>query len=282
MSKKRSAERKPGFTRPFLKWAGNKYQILARITAELPSGTRLIEPFAGSAAVFLNTHFERYLINDINPDLINLYHILQHDGEAFIRHAQRFFSQRNNSEAAYYRLRDRFNSSGDPVEKSALFIYLNRHGYNGLCRYNAAHDFNVPFGRYQRPYFPLRELRMFHRKARQAEFTCVDFKRTMSRARKGHVVYADPPYVPLNATSSFTRYSSGEFGDGEQLALADKARQLAGRGVPVLVSNHDTAFTRRAYRGARLTSFDVRRYISCKGDARNAVGELLALFEPRA
>ena len=167
------------------------------------------------------------------------------------------------------------------VEKSALFVYLNRHGYNGLCRYNASHDFNVPFGRYERPYFPLKELRFFHRKASRAEFICVDFQRAMSRARRGHVVYADPPYVPLNATSSFTRYSSADFNAGQQLALADKARQLAGRGVPVLISNHDTAFTRQAYKDARLKTFDVRRYISCKGDARNEVGELLALFAPR-
>ena len=280
MSKTHSANRKPSYNRPFLKWAGNKYQILPRITAELPAGRRLIEPFAGSAAVFLNTDYERYLINDINPDLIHLYQTLKHDGEDFIRYTRRFFVPRNNSEAAYYRLRDRFNAAGDTAEKSALFVYLNRHGYNGLCRYNASHDFNVPFGRYKQPYFPLKELRFFHRKARRAEFICGDFRRAMSRARRGHVVYADPPYVPLTATSSFTRYSSVDFGASQQLALAEKARQLAGRGVPVLISNHDTAFTRQAYGDARLTTFDVRRFISCKGDARNAVAELLALFEP--
>ncbi len=270
----------PGYKRPFLKWAGNKYQILARITAALPAGKRLIEPFAGSAAVFLNTDFERYLINDINPDLIGLYQAVKHDGDEFIRYARRFFSTRNNSEAAYYRLRDRFNSTGDIVEKSALFLYLNRHGYNGLCRYNASHEFNVPFGRYERPYFPLKELRFFHHRAHRAEFVCVDFRRAMSRARRGHVVYADPPYVPLNATSSFTRYSSADFTSGQQLALAEKAKQLAGRGVPVLISNHNTAFTRQAYSNARLKTFSVRRFISCKGNARNEVGELLALFEP--
>ena len=280
MSKTRSADRNPSYNRPFLKWAGNKYQILAQITAELPAGKRLIEPFAGSAAVFLNTNYERYLINDINPDLICLYQTLQQDGESFIRYAQKLFIPRNNSEAAYYRLRDRFNATGDIAEKSALFVYLNRHGYNGLCRYNASHDFNVPFGRYSKPYFPLKELRFFHHKARRAEFICGDFRRAMSRARRGHVVYADPPYVPLNATSSFTRYSSVDFGTAQQLVLAEKARQLACRGVPVLISNHDTAFTRQAYGDARLTAFDVRRFISCKGDARNAVGELLALFEP--
>jgi len=122
------------FRRPFLKWAGNKYQILSRIVQELPQGSRLIEPFAGSGAVFLNTDFDRYLINDINPDLIGLFETLKQRGEAFIDYAAGFFTPRYNGEKAYYRLRDRFNRTRDVSEKSALFLYLNRHGYNGLCR----------------------------------------------------------------------------------------------------------------------------------------------------
>jgi len=282
-----TAKKGPGspgtnFRRPFLKWAGNKYQILSRIVQELPQGSRLIEPFAGSGAVFLNTDFDRYLINDINPDLIGLFETLKQRGEAFIDYAAGFFTPRYNGEKAYYRLRDRFNRTRDVSEKSALFLYLNRHGYNGLCRYNASHVFNVPFGRYKRPYFPREEMGLFHAKAQRAEFICVDFRAAMSRARRGHVVYADPPYVPLNATSYFTSYSSVAFGASEQEALARKAESLAGRGVPVLISNHDTPFTRDAYRNARLKQFRVRRNISCKGDQRNEVGELLALFSGEA
>ena len=279
MSTKHRSLSRSSFLRPFLKWAGNKYQILSRIIAALPAGKCLIEPFAGSGAVFLNTDFDRYIINDINPDLIGLFQTLKDGGEEFIQFAGDFFSEANNSERAYYRLRKRFNTTDEVWEKSALFIYLNRHGYNGLCRYNASHDFNVPFGRYKRPYFPLKEMRYFHGKARKAEFICVDFQKAMSRARRGHVVYADPPYVPLNATSYFTCYSGVDFGAEDQLALANKARKLADRGVPVLISNHDTPFTREAYSEARLDSFRVRRQISCKGDERNPVGELLALFE---
>jgi DNA adenine methylase len=267
------------FRRPFLKWAGNKYPILPRIIEQLPEGEQLIEPFVGSAAVFLNTDYKRYLLNDINPDLINLYRILSAQGEDFIDRAQALFIPQNNTEQVYYALRRRFNTLDDPTEKAALFVYLNRHAYNGLCRYNASHEFNVPFGRYRRPYFPRQEMRVFQAKAQYAELLCGDFKEVMSQAQHGAVVYADPPYVPLNATSSFTSYSSSEFGVREQSELAEKAEELARGGIPVLISNHNTSFTRQAYRNARRVYFEVQRFISCKGDQRHKVSELLALFE---
>jgi DNA adenine methylase len=270
----------PPFQRPFLKWAGNKFQVLPRILAQLPAGSALLEPFAGSAAVSLNSNHPRFVINDVNPDLITLYRTLQAQGEAFIGYARSLFTPGNNTEAAYYALRERFNRSTEPTERAALFLYLNRHGYNGLCRYNAAHGFNVPFGRYRGPYFPLAEMHAFIRRAAAAEFTCVDFETAMDRAEPGQVVYADPPYVPLNATANFTAYSSGGFSAAEQTALAHKARALAARGVSVLISNHDTEFTRDLYTGARISAFQVQRFISCKGDQRNPAGEVLALFAP--
>lgn len=271
--------RKRRFDRPFLKWAGNKYQILKWILERLPSATRLIEPFAGSGAVFLNTNYERYLICDINPDLINLYQTLKTSGEDFIQYCKRLFIKSNNTEDGYYRLRRRFNATDDAAEKSALLVYLNRHGYNGLVRYNADSEFNVPFGRYRSPYFPLQEMRQFHAKARRAVFVCEDFRKAMARARRGAVVYADPPYVPLSPTSNFTSYARCRFGLAEQQALAWKAQQLARRGIPVLISNHNTPFTRTIYESARLTQFPVQRYISCKGNERREALELLALFD---
>ena len=188
MTPKRPCSTRSSFQRPFLKWAGNKYQILSRIVEVLPAGNRLIEPFAGSGAVFLNTDYERYLISDINPDLITLFQTVKDGGEEFMRYAAGYFTPRNNTAKAYYRFRGRFNETDDAFEKSALFVYLNRHGYNGLCRYNASGEFNVPFGRYKRPKFPDAAMHRFHAKARHAQFVCEDFRRVMSRARRGHVV----------------------------------------------------------------------------------------------
>ncbi len=269
----------PRFGRPFLKWAGNKYRVLKHILPQLPVGEQLIEPFAGSCAVFLNTDYPRYLISDVNPDLIRLFKILQREGELFINYAQKFFTPQNNSEQRYYQLRQQFNSTTNDRKKAALFLYLNRHCYNGLCRYNKSHQFNVPFGRYKRPYFPAREMHSFHIKAQLAEFVCQDFGKTVSQAQRSSVIYADPPYIPLNTTSRFTGYSSNGFDLNEQEELARTAEQATQRGVSVLISNHDTPFARKIYRNATLMHFNVRRSISCNGQQRNEVAELLALFE---
>ncbi|MCG6887072.1 MAG: Dam family site-specific DNA-(adenine-N6)-methyltransferase [Proteobacteria bacterium] len=266
--------------RPFLKWAGNKYRLLPRIHAMLPTGSRLIEPFAGSGAVFLNTRFEHYLLTDTNADLINLYTILQEEGPTFIRSCRRYFSGEHNNAESYYHFRDRFNHSTNLRNKAALFVYLNRHGYNGLCRYNASGGYNVPFGRYKRPYFPEREMLAFHAKAHRARFELGSFEQTIRQAGPGDVIYCDPPYVPLSRSASFTAYSAGGFDLGRQEQLAQLAEEAAVRGIPVLVSNHNTAFTRNAYRNASLLrKFHVQRYISCNGQQRNHAGEVLALFD---
>ena len=105
-----------------------------------------------------------------------------------------------------------------------------------------------------------------------------DFKTVMMQARAGDVVYCDPPYVPLSRTANFNAYQSGGFTQCQQNELATLAEDLSGRGIPVIISNHDTPFTKQAYRKARLTHFDVRRFISRNGNSRGKAQELLALF----
>lgn len=264
--------------RPFLKWPGNKYRIINFIKKHLPFGQRLIEPFAGSGAVFLNTDYPSYLLADNNKDLINVYQCLKENGPSFIEYCRTFFRPEYNTASRYYDLRLKFNTTTDVYEKSALFLYLNRHGYNGLVRYNSSGEFNVPFGRYAKPYFPEKEMLCFWGKSQKAEFICCDFRETLAMAQPGDVVYCDPPYVPLSDTSNFTEYSPGGFGESEQTILAEKAKQLANKGIPVLISNHDTEFTRSQYQSAQVYSFDVARFISCDSRNRNRVSELLALF----
>lgn len=265
--------------KPFLKWAGGKHRIVHRIKEQLPSGSRLVEPFVGSGAVFLNTGYSSYLLSDSNADLINLFQVLKEEKESFVEYCRGYFTPAFNREEEYYRLRFEFNRTRNQKLKAALFLYLNRHGYNGLCRYNASGEFNTPFGRYKKPYFPEKEMLHFARKAQKATFACQDFRKTMTGVRPGDVVYCDPPYVPLSTTANFTEYSSGGFGLQEQEKLAELAGQLAGKGIPVLLSNHDTEFVRQIYHGAQITSFKVRRFISCHGDNRNKAGEILALFK---
>ncbi len=268
--------------RPFLKWAGNKYRIIDRVKKKLPAGKRLVEPFTGSGAVFLNTDYEAYLLCDSNRDLIELYTILRDEGEEFIEEARHYFDGSYNNEESYYELREEFNVARRHEKRAALFLFLNRHGYNGLCRYNSKGRFNVPFGRYKRPYFPEKELRAFHHKAQRAEFILGDFEQTMKQTRQGDVIYCDPPYVPLSASANFTSYAAGGFSLAQQQQLAKLAQQSAADGIPVLISNHNTELTRRIYKqagGVCGRAFSVQRYISCNGKQRNMASELLALFE---
>jgi DNA adenine methylase len=266
--------------KPFLKWAGGKFRLIERIKAVLPPGKRLIEPFVGSGAVFLNAEYPAYLLADSNPDLINLYRYLQTEGPDFIAYGRTFFQPEQNEKSAFYTWRELFNQTKNPREKAALFLYLNKHGYNGLCRYNSQGKFNVPFGRYKQAHFPEAEMTFFWQKAQRAEFCQGSFQATLAAALPGDIVYCDPPYQALSKTANFTSYSDTPFGWTEQEQLADMARQLAGRGIPVLISNHDTTEIRNLYDGAELRYFSVQRFISCDGANRHKAPELLAYFAP--
>jgi len=279
MALRRKAPATDSYVRPFLKWAGNKFRIIDRVAKRLPEGRRLVEPFVGSGAVFLNTRYQRYLLCDSNRDLIDLYSLIKEDGEAFIASARPLFNDKHNTPERYYALRDEFNRCTERERRAALFVYLNRHGYNGLCRYNATGGFNVPFGRYKRPYFPEKEILLFQQRAQQADFLHQDFTTTMGAARSGDVIYCDPPYLPLSPSANFTSYSAGGFDMAQQQQLAELSSQCAGRGIPVLISNHNTREARAIYREAKLQRFVVQRYISCKGNTRSKAGELLALFD---
>lgn len=269
--------------KPFLKWAGNKARIAPRLRQVLPSDRRLIEPFLGSGAVFVGNHdkYEAFVLSDVNEDLIALYRHLRDHPDEFVSDARTWFNGEENARDAYYRNRARFNelAVGD-WERALLFVYLNRHGFNGLCRYNQKGEFNVPFGRFKAPYFPEAEMRTFASVASKAEFECADFRTIMAMAGPGDVVYCDPPYVPLSLTANFTSYATEGFGPEEQRALATAAEEAAGRGAFVAVSNHANEFTRTIYRGARrIDEFEVPRFISAQGKRERAL-ELLAVFAP--
>jgi len=264
--------------RPPLKWVGSKYRILNEIIKRLPKGNRLIEPFAGSAVVSLNADYPEYIINDLNEDLINFYTTIQNNVDDFIEYSKKLFSDNRNQENAFYLLRDIFNHTSDNVLKASIFLYINKHGYNGLCRYNASGGLNVPFGRYTAPYFPEKEIRLFSEKLANATFASSDFKVVLKNAKKGDVVYCDPPYVPLSTTSNFTAYSAGGFGQEQQERLAELSLKLSLKGIPVIISNHYTPMTKILYKDARKYKVDVRRLISCDGKNRNIVKEVIAVY----
>lgn len=261
--------------RAFLKWAGGKFKLVEQIEQRLPKGKRLVEPFIGAGTVFLNSNFDHYLLNDINPDLINLFKIVKKTPHKFIKDAKKYFQPEYNNPEAYYGLRAQFNESDNIYLRALLFLYMNRYGFNGLCRYNKSGGFNVPFGRYQQPYFPEKELLHFSKKAKNATFTCLSYKKIFKRLKEGDVVYCDPPYAPLSESASFNAYATGGFSADDQKSLAKLANKSS---YPILISNHDTPFTELLYQAAECDFISVSRTISSKATQRKAVREVFAFF----
>lgn len=267
-------------SKPFLKWAGGKSKLVPILSEHLGTKGRLVEPFVGSGAVFMGTNFEEYLLCDTNPDLIGLFNNLKNHRKDLILQVNDIFSGGYNNEDSFYELRDEFNQlSPEALRKSVLFVYLNKHAFNGLCRYNSKGFFNVPYGRYTSPTAPIREMELFSEKSKKAEFLCADFTKTFDMVKEGDVVYCDPPYVPLSSSSNFTAYSKGAFNDDSQECLAKIAVGCRDKNVKVVISNHDTDFTRRIYSNASLHELDVHRSISSKSSTRGKVCELIAVFE---
>jgi DNA adenine methylase len=266
--------------KPFLKWAGNKHQIIDDVVSILPAGNRLIEPFVGSGSVFLNTDYHGYVVADINNDLINLYNLVKDEGIDFIEYCRTFFVPAHNDESRYYELRTLFNTTIDTREKSALFVYLNRHCFNGLCRYNSKGGFNVPFGKYDNPYFPEQEMINFNIKSQDVFFVNSDFESFMdSETFAGDVVYCDPPYMALTDTANFTDYAQESFTDDDHIRLVNKAKELRDIGIPVIISNQCTSEVLSLYDEAdKIMVLPVQRYMAADGDSRKKVKEVLAIF----
>jgi len=259
-----------------LKWAGNKTAVMPELIKHLPAGPRLVEPFAGSCAVMMATDYPHYLVADINPDLINLYQVIKEDVNGFINLAERVFS-RFTTEEDYYKFRHYFNTVPlEPIDKAAYFLFLNRHCYRGLCRYNKRGLFNVPYGNYEKPYLPVDEIRAFAEKAVRATFICASYDETLAMLQAGDVVYCDPPY-----DGTFSGYHTAGFADDEQYDLASILECRASEGHPVIVSNSDTRLIRSLYRNFTLHRISAKRSIGVAAGEGKAADELIAVLKPK-
>ncbi|WP_079967873.1 Dam family site-specific DNA-(adenine-N6)-methyltransferase [Salmonella enterica] len=265
--------------RPFLKWAGGKYSILPDLDRLIPAGKRLVEPFVGGGSVFLNSEkHETFLLADVNADLINLYQMLEVDHIRVCSLAKILF-ERANSEVAYKELRDEFNNQrmGAP-ERAAAFLFLNRHCFNGLIRYNREGFFNVGWGKYEAPYFPEIEIKAFKQKSHKCVFMNAGYRRTLALAGEGDVVYCDPPYEPLPGTAGFTNYAAGGFSWADQISLVESCVAAHQRGAKVLISNSTAPRVLELYEqhGFILHHVDARRAISSKGSTRETAKDIVA------
>lgn len=281
--------------KPFLKWAGNKYRVLPHLIPHIGNPKRYCEPFGGSLSVALNTTAEQYILNDVNKDLVAIYqNLVNPNDDKFIRYCEELFIPENNTKEAYLELRAHFNQATNTIERARLFVYLNRHCFNGLSRYNSKGGFNVPYGRefknkdteekeIQSAYFSKEEMmnfRMFFLSKQLVRFTSLSFEDSSlyEDLEAGDTVYFDPPYVPVSNTSNFTSYATDGFTHKQQIELANLAECLASKGIKVIVSNHDVDITRELYKNATIYPIQVTRTISAKGSSRIKANELIAVY----
>jgi DNA adenine methylase len=258
--------------RPFVKWAGGKRQLLPAILELVPGrfGT-YHEPFLGGGAVFFALSAAQAFLSDSNERLVRCYRGIKNHVTDVIA----FLKEYKKNRRFFLQMRRKQIDNCSDAEIAAWFIFLNKMGFNGLYRVNSKNRFNVPFGDNTRAQICDEDnLNACSRALATAEINCEDFSRVLARAQPGDLVYFDPPYVPLNATSYFTSYTAEGFTAKDQIRLRDLALELKRKGVHVILSNSSTAES--LYGG----DFSLRRVLAARAvnsrvDRRGKIAELL-------
>lgn len=268
---------------PFLKWAGGKGRLLDQILPHFPEtwGT-YFEPFIGGGATFFNLRPESAVISDVNERLIAAYVAIRDELPALVEELDRLVAR--HSKDAYYRARERFNRGRNvsDLERAALMIYLNKTCFNGLYRENSRGEFNVPMGSYVNPsVYRMDNLAAVSAQLQDTDIRVASYEHVLESAKPGDLVYFDPPYVPVSATSSFTSYVGAGFDLAMQQRLAEIFTELAHRGVHVFLSNSDSEVVRELYHGWRMETVRAGRGINSRADRRGAVNEILVIGQPR-
>ncbi len=268
--------------KPFVKWAGGKRQIIDKLKKYVPDEfDTYYEPFVGGGALLFELSPKKAVINDSNMELMNVYKCLC-DLDKFkkmcsvlnhyeTQHSEEFYYEIRNKDrnkASYNRLSD--------YTKAARTIYLNKACFNGLYRVNSKNEFNVPFGKKLKintyegsnlitvsNYLTMNDIKILS----------VDFEEAVSAAKKGDFVYFDPPYD--SDTNTFNSYTEEGFNKDEQRRLAKVFKELAARGVYVMLSNHNTVLINELYKDYNIHLIEAKRNINANGSKRGNVEEVI-------
>jgi DNA adenine methylase len=264
----------------FLKWVGGKKQLIPEILKSFPEAIDTYhEPFVGGGALFWHLAgkkaFKEASINDWNSELVICYRVIRDDPHKLMAALDKLYYDK----ILFLTQRALDPKKLDDIARAARMIFLNKWGFNGLYRVNKSGQFNVPFGAYKTPPTLYNSLNILdcHAVLQDVWIHNGDFEACLETAKRGDLVYFDPPYVPLNPTSDFTSYTSAGFGLAEQTRLANLVHELANREVRVVLSNSDTPLVRELYKDFEIREIMARRSINSKGDGRGAVKELLVL-----
>ena len=290
--------------KPFLKWAGGKGQLLSQLDQHLPKGINgidftYLEPFVGGGAMLFHIlqqfpNIKKAVINDINSYLITAYRVIKNNPDELIKRLSelenQYYSTGDNEaqKSFFLHVRETFNKvEMDDIDRTKYLIFLNRTCFNGLYRVNSKGKFNVPFGRYLHPTICNAEtIKADSELLNRVELVILngDFEQTIDHLSDGfNLFYFDPPYRPLNATSSFNSYSKEDFNDEEQIRLRDFCVKLSEYpNVKWMLSNADCSaknpddtFFEEIYRGFNINRVYASRAINANPSKRGKLTELL-------
>lgn len=264
-------------TYPIVKWVGGKRQLLFELLNNMPkSYGRYFEPFIGGGALFFELQTENAYISDTNEELINLYNVIADDVDHLIEdlrsheiHKEYFLRIREIDRKPEY-------ENWTAVQKASRFIYLNRTCFNGLYRVNSQGQFNVPYGDYSNPRIIDEEnLYSCSELLKKTQIEHKSFDNILNESQKGDFVYFDPPYVPLNETSSFTSYTKDGFDLNMQFSLKKTCDELSERGVYFMLSNSDTKFINELYAEYNIQKVFASRAVNSNASGRGKITEVL-------
>lgn len=263
--------------KPFLKWVGGKRKLLPELEKRIFNDyLTYYELFMGGAALFWHLKPQKAVLTDINSELVNTYRCIQRDVENLIVDLQKHYYDREY----YYQIRncDRTSkyATWTDIQRASRFIFLNKTCFNGLYRVNSKGQYNVPFGKYKNPKIvDADNLRACSQALQNTEIICGSFLDLESRITPQDFVYLDPPYIPLNATSNFTNYSSQGFDTKMQIELRNFCNRLDRQGVRFMLSNSSAPLIFDLYSDFKIELVDMARSINSKGDKRGKIEEVL-------
>ena len=263
---------------PFVKWAGGKRQLIPQIRERMPEKYNdYYEPFVGGGAVIFALLPANALINDINKALINTYRTICNESDAFLKEVNRLDNDIwEDGKKYYYSIREHYNDklmrSEYDVELAALFVFINKHCFNGLYRVNGKGLFNVPYNNSRRVSIDEEAIMAASKYLKGVTIIDGDFEQACKNAKKGDFVFIDSPYAPLNPTS-FESYTKEGFDIESHKRLAKLYDELTARGCYCMLTNHNTELINELYgnKDYKIDVVSVKRMIN--SDASNRAGE---------
>lgn len=271
--------------KPLLKWAGGKRHIADVLVSSFPEDWNkqtYFEPFIGGAALFFELSPTKAVISDVNKRLIGFYKHVRDDLDSLIDEIQVLSTNFNICQdefkkELFLQIRAEFNSSDtDSIESASKLFALNKLCFNGLYRENSKGGFNVPFGQKKKfPNIEFEDFKSASQALQSADIKVSDFEATVENAKSGDFVYFDPPYIPIDATSSFTSYHADGFTLEDQKRLAALLLELRVQNIKAMCSNSDTELTRNIYSELNLKVIQAPRMVSAKSSGRGLINELV-------